>query len=240
MCRLRGEMKRACLIAGLLICISVSQAFAQEALRKDSFYLKLSDIAAAQGSSRVLGVISLAMGNASQQAVAFQWLKDRVMLKKDSDPFYAVYYSDLLFATAQTYDNVGRIADATDFYRLSHTMLSIFEMMSLTDGVRCKDPTVAQAMKRLVTKRTAYFQPLKDRLTLESYMKDWRAALAYEDSVTDRAPNAQLCATGVEGMRAEQANPDRPYVPDYLDTTAWKLERNQIRAMVQRRLSSGD
>lgn len=237
-----------------LVALSVP-ALAQEFLRSEPRYSALDLEAGKGGSEAVLNIIEREAGDYKARSIIMQWLRDRVWVKFDPDPFYSFYYSDLLFTTANAFDRAGKPEVGNDLYQTAFYSLNVFELMALTDAVRCNDPSVDQAVKTLINGRYAHFQNIINRLTVDAKQKARNLALSYEERLANRLPFAPICSSGMKAMQAALNDPRHsertvdapgtlggkktivetvsPYSPDFLPDAVWNERRQEIRKMLQ-------
>jgi hypothetical protein len=251
----------ACRILAAIGCLSVlafaAPAPAQEVLRSEPLYATLNLEADNGGSKKILNIIERDANNLNARSIIMQWLKDRIWTRLDPDPFYSLYYSDLLFTTAQAYDRAGKPEGANALYPTSFLFLSVFEAMALTDSARCDDPTVFEPVQILIAGRYAYFQRLMDRLPADIKQKAKNLALSYEEKLAGRPPFSLICNSGLKAMAAalDEPNhtdktqsapgmlggnkttitPSKPYVPSFISNEVWNQKRHKIRQMLKDR-----
>ncbi len=232
-------------------------AMAQESLRMEPYYTNLDSKAAQGGSTAILNSIEQQASDLKNRLVILQWLKDRTMLKQDPDPFYSLYYSDLLFTTAQAYDRAGKIEAGDTLYPTSFLLLNVFEAMALIDAARCEDPSVMAPVQTLIAGRYAYFRDIMSRMPAGVKQQAKHLALGYEEKLARRPPFPAICNSGMKAMEsalkdpnhklnAEEApnmvgggktmvTPSKPYAPNFISEDAWNRERQKIRRMIQQR-----
>lgn len=248
-------MKKLVILLFLAISqVSVAPAFAQEKYRSESLYQELSELADKNGISSMRDFLNEHAKNLKERWIILQWLKDRVWEQRNPDPFYSLVYSDMLFTTAKSFDQAGDKKVADELYPSSYRMLKIFELMSSTDAVRCKDITVFSRVSTLLASRFAALKEVKDRISTKDRESSSQSALDYEEKLVNRRPFLAICKSGLEAFRAAAADPshtetighdpghlgkqiiissNKEFIPELLTDEEWKKKRAEVRARFQ-------
>lgn len=181
-----------------------------------------------------------------------QWLEDREITHLEPNPFYALYYSDVLFKIGQWHDSEGHTSTANRYYSKSYTYLYAFKIIALIDESRCDDISAKGSISNMVsTGRFRDFEKVVERLSIEIKQEAITAALDFEEKLANRPARAEMCQSGakaysvtlsdpqhtetiisdssVVGGKRTLITPSQPYVPTFVTDDAWKIERNKIR-----------
>ncbi len=253
------SLRIALLTLGILALLP-SLASAQEEYRTHQLYGKLEAASREGGSSAVLDILQgpdMTQDKTwEDHSAALQWFKDKAWEQRDPNPFYSLFYSDLLFVAAKSLDESGRPNDAKGIYESSYLWLQVFECMALTDAARCNDPTATRSIAGLINQRFSYFPPLLTRLDPDLRHRAVKFALAHEEKLSNRPPSPVTCRSGVKAMDHAMSDPDRtetpepskdhvggqriavrastPFVPDYLPSSDWTARRTEIRSWIEK------
>jgi hypothetical protein len=244
----------------LLIFLNLSAydvpSFAQERYRSEALYRELDETAEKNGVFSMRDFLDEHSKNIKERMIILQWLKDKVWVQKNPDPFYSLVYSDMLFTTARYFDQNGEKKSADALFPNSYYMLKIFEILASTDAARCKDPSVTDVVDQLLKNRFETLEVIKNRMSSKERADIQRSALDYENALVNRRPYSIICTSGLEAFVVAASDPhheqrtmknsnqvgkqivissQKPFKPELISDEEWLKKRSDIRTRLEDR-----
>lgn len=208
------------------------EAAQANASRRTPLYLALSD---AYERGDVTGVFKaidegIKGGRTGEQAVAAQWLFDHSFGKQPDqskfNAFYFMFLADIRTKEAVTAQQLGKVEQGGRASAIAVKSLMAFEILAVADSERCGDPTVLDAVQKLVSRRYNDLKfSFKTLISKEQFDRDMFEVIQIESDKSARPVNTILCNMG------ELAAKDPNYKPPVEESTReWSAKRHEWRS----------